>query len=225
MVKTRKKQAKKCRWPAKDCVETLRALRRQGRDRPVVMVSSAVFGIESLLHQIYASLNSAGWEVWMSEQGTVPVDSDLSNFENCLRAVEDCDAFLGFITGLYGSGKTKKGKSITHQEMERAINLGRKRWFLVQYEISIARQFFRKVRGVVPDIKSRLDMKGNPLLNDLRILDMYDLAVQDTKALKDRTGNWVQVYRDSGEALLFIESQLGRPESIFPEYFIKPEQP
>ncbi|MCX7047272.1 MAG: DUF4062 domain-containing protein [Candidatus Sumerlaeota bacterium] len=220
-----KNNTKRCRWPAKQCVEKLRALRRQGRDRPVIMVSSTVYGIESLLEQIYGMLLSAGWDVWMSRRGTVPVDSDMSNFDNCLQAVNDCDAFLGIITGSYGSGKIKTEKSITHQEMERAIKSGRKRWFLVQHEVAVARQFFRAVKKAVPHIESRLTMKHNPLLDDLRILDMYDLAVRDSEPVENRTGNWVQAYRNTQEAMLFIESQLGHPEAIFPEYFAKAVRP
>jgi len=208
----------KCCWPSIGCLATIRKHRRAGRDRPVIMVSSTVYGLENLLNQIYGSLNSAGWEVWMSHRGTTPVDSDLSNFDNCLQAVRDCDAFLGIIAGSYGSGKVKGGKSITHQEMEMAIKLGLKRWFLVSHEIVIARQLVRAVKKAEPDIRAKLDLSGNPILNDWRILDMYDAAVRDSKALEDRVGNWVQPFRTYDEALQYVGGQLGRPQSIFPEF-------
>jgi hypothetical protein len=82
-------------------------------------VSSAVYGLEELLEQIFGILNGAGFTVWMSHKGTVPVDSQKSNFENCLAAVESCDLFLGILTTRYGNGKDNEsgGPSITHQEI------------------------------------------------------------------------------------------------------------
>ena len=100
-----------CRWPSASCLATIKQQRRIGRERPVIMVSSPVFGIEPLLNQIEGVLKTSGWEVWMSKAGTLPVDSDYSAMVNCLRAVEDCDAFLGIINGRYGSGRDKYGIS------------------------------------------------------------------------------------------------------------------
>lgn len=42
--------------------------------KPIIMVSSAVYGIEELLEQIFGILNTADFTVWMSHKGTVPVD-------------------------------------------------------------------------------------------------------------------------------------------------------
>ncbi|WP_197062914.1 DUF4062 domain-containing protein [Hymenobacter sp. APR13] len=36
------------------------------------------------------------------------VNSKVGNFANCIAAVEECDVFLGIITGNYGSGIEKK---------------------------------------------------------------------------------------------------------------------
>ena len=57
----------------------------------------------------------------MSYKGTVPVDSQKSNFENCLQAVERCDLFLGILTTSYGSGRYGDEPSITHLEMRAAL--------------------------------------------------------------------------------------------------------
>ena len=84
------------------------------------MVSSTVYYQQSFLDQVFASLETYGYTVWMSHAGTLPVNPDLSNFRNCELAVETCDLFLGIITGQYGSGKDKHIKSITHREMDRA---------------------------------------------------------------------------------------------------------
>ncbi len=47
-----------------------------------IFVSSAVYGFEDMLDQIYAILDSLGYEVWMSYKGTVPVDSNKSNLRD-----------------------------------------------------------------------------------------------------------------------------------------------
>ena len=46
---------------------------------------------------------------------------------------------------------------------------------------------------------------------DLRILDMYDLATrQDVEVYRDRDGNWVQKFGSTEEASLFAVSQFRR---------------
>jgi hypothetical protein len=85
-------------------------------------------------------LEGYGYEVWMSHKGTIPTNPRKNNFANCLDAVEGCDAFLGIITGQYGSGVEAGKMSITHQEMNRAVQLGKMRWFLVHHDVVVARQ-------------------------------------------------------------------------------------
>ena len=85
------------------------------------MVSSAVFGLEDLLNQVYTVMSRYGYEVWMSHKGTIPTDPQRSNFENCIQAVADCDLFLGVTNGRYGSGVGTDGMSITHLGLQTAI--------------------------------------------------------------------------------------------------------
>ncbi len=64
------------------------------KKKPVIMVSSTVYGIEELLNRIYTLLTGFHYEVWMSHKGTMPVLSKRTSFENCIKAVERCDLFL-----------------------------------------------------------------------------------------------------------------------------------
>lgn len=84
-----------------------------------VMVSSTVYDKKGLLGRVYAILTeSFGHEVWMSHKGTIPVNPNLHNFDNCLLAVEKCDLFLGIISPFYGTGIANKNSlSITHLEL------------------------------------------------------------------------------------------------------------
>lgn len=76
--------------------------------RPKILISSTVYDKKEMLEQIYATLTGIGYDVWMSDKGTVPVISKNSAFEDCLAAVENCDLFLGIISGYYGSGIDEK---------------------------------------------------------------------------------------------------------------------
>ena len=61
------------------------------------MLSTSVYGFENEISQICALLKVLGYNVWNSHLGTIRVNPALSNLENCLKAVEDCDLFLGII--------------------------------------------------------------------------------------------------------------------------------
>lgn len=58
-------------------------------------MSSTVYDFESQLDMVYSTLDGYGYDVMMSHKETIPLDSKLSNLENCLKGVEDCDVFLG----------------------------------------------------------------------------------------------------------------------------------
>jgi hypothetical protein len=81
-----------------------------------IMVSSAVYGYQEFLDRIYDLLVALGYEVWMSHKGTIPVCSDCDTLENCMHGVENCDLFLGIITGQYGK-TIRNGLSATHRHL------------------------------------------------------------------------------------------------------------
>lgn len=56
-----------------------------------------------------------------------------------------------------------------------------------------------------------LTLKKSPILEDLRVIDMYELATRrDVELLRDRKGNWVQTFSSDEDALLFATSQFRR---------------
>ncbi len=177
------------------------------RRKPIIMVSSAVFGIEDLLNQVYTVLSRYGFEVWMSYKGTIPTDPKRSNFENCLQAVNDCDLFLGIICGRYGSGVNANGLSITHLELQAAIQVNKPRWFLVHTDVVVARQLLRQFRFDADGKPKQLDFKRTSVLENIRILDMYEQAIRHDVPLASRTGNWVQPYIHHADVLEFLRAQ------------------
>jgi Domain of unknown function (DUF4062) len=180
-----------------------------------IMVSSTNFGIEDLLQQVYAVLDGFGYEVWMSFKGTLPVSSTGTAFDNCLEAVENCDAFLGIMTGRYGSGEGPGSLSITHQEVLKAIELDKLRWFLVHHHVTTARQLLKQFRFNPDGTPKNLTFEATPILSHIQVLEMYEDAIREDLALSDRKGNWVQSYMTPNDALLFINTQFRDPNRIW----------
>lgn len=177
-----------------------------------VMISSSVYGAQSLLRQIYATLLGFGYDVICSPIGTLPVDPTQSNLENCLRAVDECDIFVGFIRPIYGSGRdSKKAKSISHLELERAVTLNRPRWILAHSSVVKMRRLVRHVFYKPDGSRNNRPfetLKGE--FDDLRVIEMYELAADllSKKPWSQRTNHWVHEYHYDFEALDFVQAQL-----------------
>jgi hypothetical protein len=184
-----------------------------------VMVSSSVYGAQSLLVQVCATLRAfRAYEVICSPVGTVFAHTQQSNLKSCLDAVEECDIFIGFIRPIYGSGLDSRAeKVITHLELEKAIELKRPRWMLAHSSVVKMR---RLVRGVFYDEKGvRNTAPFKPLygeFDDLRIVEMYELAADSNSATawSQRKNHWVHEYHYDGEALDYISAQFNDPERV-----------
>lgn len=172
------------------------------------MVSSAVVGLEETLERVFNTLAAYGYHVWMSHAGTLPVDSNKSNFQNCLDAVERCDAFLGIITGRYGSGRVDSEPSITHLEMRRAVELGKLRYFAVHHHVTTAREVLKSLRYDRDHrVRELPDFRRNKIIDDLRVLDLYDEVILSGQPLAERRGNWAQEYTTTRDLLRYVEAQ------------------
>ena len=186
--------------------------------QPKIMVSSTVYGVEELLNRVYALLTSFGYEVWMSHKGTVPVSSARTAFENCLLAVEKCDLFLGIITTSYGSGQDA-GKSITHREILKAIELNKLRWLLAHEHVVFALALLNSLGYRGKSGRKKLKLKKNQVFSDLRILDLYEDATIDREGpnetpLPERRGNWVQKFNTLEDGSVFVTSQFSRYQEV-----------
>ncbi|MGD9707302.1 MAG: DUF4062 domain-containing protein [Candidatus Delongbacteria bacterium] len=191
------------------------------KKKPVVLVSSTVYGIEELLERVYTLLTQFGYEVWMSHKGTVPVFSNKSAFENCIEAVEKCDLFLGVITPSYGSGRGEGDElSITHKELKEAIRLNKPRWLLSHDHVVFARSFLKVLGFDSKKKRDELNLAKNNVFSDLKIIDMYeDATMESEKNVSERKGNWVQKFQSDDDALLFTSAQFSRFQEV--EEFIK----
>ncbi|MFA4849538.1 MAG: DUF4062 domain-containing protein [Methanoregula sp.] len=183
-----------------------------------ILVSSTVYGYESILDMIYSLLTQLGYEVWMSHKETLPVISDLSNLENCLVATKNCDIFFGIITPRYGSGICGDGLSITHHELKKAIELNKLRWVFVHEDVFFARTFLNSLGFKGKTGRKKLSPSKTPLL-DLRSIDMLEDVIDSQLPPENRRGNWAHKYRDDYEAQAIIMFQFSRYQEI--ESYIK----
>ena len=180
-----------------------------------VMVSSTVYGVEELLDRVYTLLTTFGYEVWMSHKGTVPVSSNETAFESCLKAVEKCDLFLGIITPQYGSGVDATGLSITHKEMKKAIELNKPRWFLAHDQVVFARRLLMDLGYKTQEQRSELTLrKGAASISNIKVIDLYEDATMEQLPLDDRQGNWVQKFDRDDDANLFVVAQFSRYQDV-----------
>jgi hypothetical protein len=213
VVATKKRKLKQVEEPAADSKRPLR-----------VLVSSVVYGYEDFLESIYAILGNFGYEVLMSHNGTIPIDPEISAMSSCLKAVDDCDLFLGIILPRYGSGQEEgQAHSIVHREAEKAIELNKPRWFLVHEYVAIARQLLSPYRdnSRKPEfmLKSGIEFQPTAILSDLRILELYELAMRhDVPEARNRKGNWVQTYGTDEDARLFATAQFRRYRELEQKY-------
>lgn len=179
-----------------------------------ILVSSTVYYYEELLDRIYALLTSFDYEVWMSYRGTIPVFSNRSNFDNCLAATEKCDLFLGIITPRYGSGRDGDEIAITHQELRKAIELNKPRWLLVHDHVVFARSLLKHVIHEGTIGRSGLTIEKNEIMDDLRVIDMYEDAMLSQTPQHERRGNWVQPFRSDEDAAIFATAQFSRYQEV-----------
>jgi hypothetical protein len=146
----------------------------------------------------------------MSHKGTIPTNSDESSIGSCLNAVNNCDMFLGLITTNYGT--TMDGViSATHSEFKRAIELNKRRWFLVNDRVVFARQLLRKLG--YNNKENRCKLASNalaPYISNIQIFDMYEEALNKHEQEGNVTVRWVQEYDRDTDALLFTASQFSR---------------
>lgn len=190
------------------------------RNHIKVFVASTVYNFEYQLQQIYELLEGFGYDVLMSHKGTILLDSQQSNLQNCLDGVNECDVFVGFIRPDYGSGVLDRdGLSITHQEFIRATERNIPRFVLADYRVVFTRALF-KDSYIIENMTSRridfdkISFENNKVM-DTRCIRMYNEAIKDKeRPASRRIGNWVQEYLNFDEIRKHLDSQFKYPERI-----------
>lgn len=69
------------------------------------------------------------------------------------------------------------------------------------------------------DGRQRLTLKKSAILDDLRVLDVYEEAIVHGPRLAERVGNWVQKFSSTEDGSRFVAAQFFRYQEV--EQFIK----
>lgn len=167
-----------------------------------IMLGSTVYGFEDQLSQIIAQLNLLDYEVLNSHNGSIKVNPKLSNLDNCLNAVEECDLFLGIIRPFYGTGNIGE-INITFEEIKKAIELKKPYWFLVHRDVVFARLLFEKLKLKNGDT---VEVEKNRFF-DPRTIDIYEYVIENHIPVRLRNGNWAQEFYRLDEMMTYVVTQ------------------
>ncbi len=172
-----------------------------------VMVPSTVYGFEDQLSTICATLSTLDYAVINSHIGTVRVNPDKSNLDNCLDAVRQCDAFVGIIRPYYGIGNIEE-RNITFEEMKLAIELNKPYWFLVHRDVTFTRQSKKHLYYLDSEGQQQFNVKiKKSVIFDERTLDIYNHVIAEGSPIATITGNWAQEFYRLDEALDYVTAQ------------------
>lgn len=179
------------------------------------MIASSVYGFEDQIKFICGLFEQLDhYHPVNSQYKTMPTDPSKSNLENCLEAVRNCDCLFGIIRPVYGTGVIGE-KSITHEEMKLAIALKKPRWFIAHRDIRVARVLFKQYMYNNDNTKNAT-FSYNPtkLLDDIRIIDIYNDTIQNDVPPDQRVGHWTDEYFELDDIKKVIQTQFGDKNRI-----------
>lgn len=179
-----------------------RRIKAESKKKVKIMVGSTVYGFEDQLSQIVAQLNTLGYDVLNSHYGSIKVNPNLSNLDNCLKGVAECDLFLGIIRPYCGTGNIGE-KNITFEEIKEAIRLKKPYWFLVHRDVVYTRLLLKKMKLKSGD---EVIFTDNRLFDKLSI-EMYEHVIKNHIPVTLRNGNWAQEFYRLDEMMVYINAQ------------------
>lgn len=166
-----------------------------------IMVASTVYQNRDLLLQICGILNTYGYNVINSEYGTLHPPLGMNNTDACIAAVAECDIFFGIINPMYSTG-------ITHLEFQQAIAIDKPRRFIAHSFVTFSRKLLAQYM-YSDDAKTQrndFEIKSTSVMDSVKVIEMYNDAVQINLAYEERKFHWVQEFFRPDEALRHVET-------------------
>lgn len=166
-----------------------------------IMVASTVYQNRDLLLQICGILNTYGYHVINSEYGTLHPPLGMNNTDACIAAVAECDIFFGIINPMYSTG-------ITHLEFQRAIAIDKPRRFIAHSFVTFSRKLLAQYMyaDVAKTQRNDFEVQSTSVMDSVKVIDMYNDAVQINLAYEERKYHWVQEFFRPDEALRHVET-------------------
>jgi Domain of unknown function (DUF4062) len=163
-----------------------------------IMVASTVYHNRDLLLQICAVLNNYGYHVINSEYGTLHPPLGMNNTDACIAAVNECDIFFGIINPMYSTG-------ITHLEFQKAIAINKPRRFIAHSFVTFSRKLLAQYM-YTDGVRNHFAIQSTSVMDNLKVIDMYNDAVQLNLNYEERKYHWVQEFFRPDEALRHVET-------------------
>jgi hypothetical protein len=174
-----------------------------------LMLASTVHGFEDQLSKIIHDVAERDFNVISSFHGSIKVNPNLSNLENCVQAVDEASWFLGIVRPYYGTGNINE-KNITFEEIKTAIQLNKPRWFYIHRDVIFAENILNSIEvnnNEESETKTPNELLSNSYI-DKEAINLYNYVIKsDEKQLELRNGNWAQEFFVFTEALIYISSQ------------------
>jgi len=166
-----------------------------------IMVASTVYQNRDLLLQICGILNTYGYDVINSEYGTLHPPLGMNNTKACIAAVDECDIFFGIINPMYSTG-------ITHLEFQRAIAIDKPRRFIAHSFVTFSRKLLAQhmYADEAKTQRTNFEIQSTSVMDSVKVIDMYNDAVQINLAYEERKYHWVQEFFRPDEALRHVET-------------------
>ncbi|MCC5938028.1 MAG: DUF4062 domain-containing protein [Lunatimonas sp.] len=193
-----------------------------------LMLASTVYGFEDQLSKIISDLELKNFRILNSYYGSIKVNPKLSNLENCINSVVNTDLFIGIVRPYYGTGNIRnkdavkvEDKNITFEEIRKAIDLEKPRWFYVHRDVDFCSKILEHIEVKVTyeekqegKVKNRNILKSNKDI-DPRTIDLYSFVIMDHGInVAMRNGNWAQEFLVMAEAQRYIQTQFQDSEFI-----------
>ena len=185
-----------------------------------VMVASTIYGFQDQLEQIVGVLRGYGYFVMSSHLGSVRVDPNKSNLDNCKLAVAGCDAFFGIIRPNYGSGVIGD-RSITHEECLQAVTMNKPRWFVVDRNVVVGGHRCRPphLRGdeaiMTPqDLKALLAQGESQHVEFKEEMPSAEFLAQSVCAFLNTGGGRILIGVGDGGRILGVPNALAQERSV-----------
>jgi hypothetical protein len=174
-----------------------------------VMVASTIYPNRDFIIQVCAMIQGYGYQVINSEYGTLYPPIGKTNMDACLDAVNECDIFFGIIQPMYSTG-------IVHQEFLKACELNKPRRYLAHSYVVFSRQLLKQFMCIDDDFSKRtkFTIKKTPVMDDIQVIDMYNLAVQNELLYEDRKYHWVQEYFRPDDAFRHVETLFANKKRV-----------
>jgi hypothetical protein len=166
-----------------------------------IMVASTVYQNRDLLLQICGILNTYGYHVINSEYGTLHPPLGMNNTDACIAAVAECDIFFGIINPMYSTG-------ITHLEFQKAIAINKPRRFIAHSFVTFSRKLLDQYiyADATKTQRNNFEIQSTSVMDSIKVIDMYNDAVQINLAYEERKYHWVQEFFRPDEALRHVET-------------------